>query len=339
MHRKWRPVTVFLFFLFIFLVSALRADEGTEKASSTSAVYVSKILEGMVAVIDVNSDQLITFLRTGTNPAEIAVIEALDRAFVADLTDGTVTVIDTTDHSVVTTIDTGHPVAATQTDEALQRVYALDFSNGTPGTNLHEIDGATNTETADVAIGSRLQNIALDPDENRGYASDFEDGVIVFNISTLGVVTTLALSDLPHGVAVHPVQNHLYVTQIDGDTVTVFDTTTHGVVDTLTVGDAPQWIGLDLIRNKGFVTNEGDDTVSVIDLSTNTVKAGTIGVGDEPLTITIHEPAARAYVYNAGDGTIAIIDTINENVIATIEVLFADGFELGDTAAWSSAIP
>jgi YVTN family beta-propeller protein len=250
-----------------------------------------------------------------------------------------VTVIDTSDPSVVKTIDMGHPVAAADADQTLQRVYALDFSNGTPGTNVHEIDGTTNIETADITIGSRLQNIALDPEENRGYATDFEDGVIVLNTSTLAVVTTLALSDLPHGVAVHPVLDFLYVTQIDGDTVTVFNTTTNGVVDVLTVGDSPQWIGLDLVRNKGFVTNEGDRTVSVIDLVTNTVKPGAIPVGTEPLTVTIHEAAAKAYVYNVGDGTISVIDTVNEIVIATIDVLFADGFELGDATAWSSSIP
>jgi YVTN family beta-propeller protein len=325
--------------LLFFLASPSPAEQKPQEATSGSVVYVSRILEGMVAVIDVNTDRLIAFLRTGSNPAEITAIEALDRAYVADLTDGTVTVINTNTHGVEEAIDMGHPVAAMDADEAMQRVFALDFSNGTPGTNLHEIDGTTNIETADVTIGSRLQNIALDPDENRGYVSDFVEGVIVLNTSTLTVVTTLALSNLPHGVAVHPILDFLYVTQIEGDTVTVFNTTTNGVVGVLAVGSKPQWIGLDLVLSKGFVTNEGDDTVSVIDLATNTVKPSTIAVGSEPLTITIHEPSAKAYVYNVGDGTISVIDTVNEVVIATIDVLFADGFELSDTAAWSSSVP
>jgi YVTN family beta-propeller protein len=338
MVRRWHLTITILFLLSTPPVPPPVAADAQENAPSGSAVYVSKILEGMVAVIDPDTDQLIAFLRTGTNPAEIAVIAALDRAYIADLTDGTVTVIHTTDHSVVKTIDVGRPVAAVDADQTSQRVYALDFSNGTPGTNVHEIDGTTNIETADVTIGSRLQNIALDPDENRGYVSDFVKGVVVLNTSTLAVVTTLALSNLPHGVAVHPILDFLYVTQIEGDTVTVFDTTTNGVADVLAVGDRPQWIGLDLARNKGFVTNEGDDTVSVIDLATNTIKPVTIAVGREPLTVTIHEPTAKAYVYNVGDGTISVIDTVSEAVIATIDVLFADGFELGDTTAWSSVV-
>ena len=320
-------------------VSPSFADRPSEQSANTSTVYVSKILDGIVAVVDVNTDELITFLRTGTSPAEIAVVEELERAYVADLTDGTVTVIDTASYGIEKTIDMGNPVAAVDADQTAQRVYALDFSNGTPGTNLHEIDSSTNIETADVTIGSQLQNIALDPGESRGYATDFVDGVIVINTSSLAVVTTLPVSNLPHGVAVHPVLDRLYVTQLDSNTVTIFDTTTHAVVDVLTVGDTPQWIGVDLVRNKAFVTNEGDGTVSVIDLTTNTLHPDTIPVGAAPLTVTIHEPAAKAYVYNLGDGTISVIDTVNEIVIATIDVLFADGFELGETTAWSNTVP
>jgi len=236
MNRN-RCLTAFIIiFLVSFLVSASLSERDLLQPVNTSTVYVSKILDGTVAVIDASTDELITLLRTGSNPAEVAVVDALDRVYVADLTDGTVTVIDTTDHSIEETIAVGHPVAAVGVDQSLQRVYALDFSNGTPGTNLHEIDANTNIETADVTIGSRLQNIAMDPDESRAYATDFVDGVIVIDTSSLTVVTYLPVSNLPHGVAVHPDLNRLYVTQLDSDTVTVIDTTTHGVVGDNAVG-------------------------------------------------------------------------------------------------------
>jgi YVTN family beta-propeller protein len=114
---------------------------------------------------------------------------------------------------------------------------------------------------------------------------------------------------------------------------------TYAVMNTLSVGHLPQWIGLDVLRNRAFVTNEGSGTVSVIDINTNTVLSDTIPVGLNPLTLTIHSGAARAYVYNVGDGTISVIDTINEVVVATIEIMFGDGFESGDTASWSNTLP
>jgi len=201
------------------------------------------------------------------------------------------------------------------------------------------IDGNSNIETTDIQIGTRLQNIAVDPTENRAYVTDFVDGIIVINTSDNTVITTIPLANSPHGIAVNSSTDLLYVTQLDSDTVVVIDTTNYAVVDTLSVGDVPQWIGLDILRNKAFVTNEGDGTVSVIDISTNTVLPGTIPVGSSPLTLTVHSGAAKAYVYNLGDGTISVIDTINKTVIATIDMMFGDGFELGDTSAWSSTVP
>lgn len=316
---------------------ALVADE--LKTTAAATVYVSKILEGMVVAIDAHSLTVAAVLHTGTHPAEVTRIDALDRAYVADLADGTVTVMNTTDHTIVETIDAGHPVAASDADQVTQVVYALDFSNGTPGTNIHEIDTGTNTETADVAIGSQLQNIAVDSSNGKAYATDFVQGVFVIDTSDLTVDTTLSLPDLPHGVAVHPGLGRLYVTRLEADSVTVYNTATLSVVVTLSVGDVPQWIGVDTIRNKAFVTNEGDGTVSVIDLIADTVKPTTIPVGADPLTVTVHEPTAGIYVYNAGDGTISIIDAISETVVATIDLIFGDGFEAGEASAWSVVAP
>ena len=339
MNRKRYLIASLALLNSLLLVCAPLPGHGTLKATSISTVYVSRILEGMVVGIDVSTDQIVCIMHTGTNPAEVAVVDALNRAYVADLTDGTVTVINTTSQSMAETIDVGHPVAAAAADQTIEMVYVLDFSNGTPGTNIHEIDADTAIEVADVTVGSRLQNIALDPDESTAYLTDFVDGVLVLDTSSLTVTTTVPMANLPHGVAVHPGLDRLYVTQIDSDSVKVIDTTNLAVVSTLSVGDAPQWVGVDTIRNKAFVTNEGDGTVSVIDLSTNSVKSGTISVGLEPLTVTVHEASAKAYVYNAGDGTISIIDTTTETVIATLDLIFGDSFETGGTTAWSSVVP
>lgn len=302
-------------------------------------VFLSKILEEQVVVIDVANDTVIRVLRTGSNPAEIGVLEGLNRAYVADLTDGTVAVISSPDYRILDVIPLNSPVAAVDVDQTTQTVYAVDFSNGVSGTNLHVIDAQTNTETADFTVGQRTQNVAVSSLENRAYVTDFIEGIIVVNIDTNSVETTIPMTGLPHGVAVDEVSSQLYVTRLESDTVAVIDTTTLTVGDVLPVGDVPQWIVLDPPRNKAFVTNEGDGTVSVIDTSTNTVHPAAIPVGVSPLTLTIHEGAAKAYVYNLGDGTISVIDTVSETVIATISVVFSDGFESGDTSAWTTAAP
>lgn len=302
-------------------------------------VYVSRILEGEVAVIDVETNAVIRLLDTGTNPAEVGIVTGLSRAFVADLTDGTVTVIDTGDHSIEDVIDVGVPVATVGIDEAAQRVYALDFSNGVPGTDLHVVDADSLVELDTFTAGSRTQNIAVSAAADLAYITDFDDGVVEVDLATGATVRTLPIADLAHGVALDAAADRLYVTRIDGDSVAIIDTTTLTEIDVLAVGDVPQWIALDQPRSKAFVTNEGDGTVSVIDTATGTVNPVVIPVGPGPLTITIHDGAAKAYVYNTGDGTISVIDTVSETVIATLSPLFADGFESGSTSAWSAVGP
>lgn len=315
------------------------ATESDEVLAVANVVYLSRILEGDVAVIDVQNDAIIRLLRTGSNPAEVGVIEGLNRAFVADLTDGTVTVIDTSNHGIDGVIDAGSPVATVGVDEAAQRVYALDYSNGVPGTDLHVNDAATMVELDVFTVGSRTQNIAVSAADDLAYVTDFDQGVNEVDTATGVVVRNLPMADLPHGVALDDTADRLYVTRLDADSVAIVDTTTLTVIDTLAVGDAPQWIALDPPRAKAFVTNETDGTVSVINTATGTVMPTVMPVGPGPLTITVNKNAAKAYVYNTGDGSISVIDTVGETVITTLAPLFVDGFESGDTSAWTAAVP
>ncbi|MCG6948118.1 MAG: YncE family protein [Acidobacteria bacterium] len=341
MNQNRRLVVAFRILCVTCLAAAAVASDGAEAAVTPSTVYVSRILEGMVAVIDANTDQLIAFVRTGSNPAEIGVVASLSRAFVADLTDSTVTVIETTGHGIDDTITLASPPATIGVDEAAQRVFALDFSNGAWGTDLHVIDADSKSEIDTFMVGTRTQNIAVSAADDVAYVTDFEDGIIEVDTGTGAVLRTLAMSSLPHGIALNESTDRLYVTRLDADDVKIIDTaaTDLTVIGTVAVGEMPQWIALDLPRGKALVTNEGDDTVSVFDLATHNVHPAAIPVGDGPLTLTIHDGAARAYVYNANDGTISVIDTVSETVVATIDVLFGDGFELGNTAPWSSRVP
>ncbi len=325
--------------MMVVALSSVGISAEEPPAGFVDVVYVSRILEGEVAVIDVQTDALIRLQRTGSNPAEVGVVTGLGRAFVADLTDGTITVIDTGDHSIEDVIDVGVPVATVGIDEAAQRVFALDFSNGVPGTDLHVIDADTLVELDVFTVGHRTQNIVVSAADDLAYITDFDDGVVEVDATTGAIVRILPMAGLAHGVALDSAADRLYVTRIDSDSVAVIDTVTFTEVDNLAVGDAPQWVALDPPRAKAFVTNEGDGTVSVIDTATGTVQPAVIPVGPEPLTITIHEGAAKAYVYNAGDGTISVIDTVGETVIATLAPLFADGFEFGSTSAWSTVVP
>jgi YVTN family beta-propeller protein len=345
----WKSGAIFVFAMSLGMVfSDLASAAGSAVCPVTGAggvggrgdvVYVSRVFEGEVAVIDVQTDILIRLLRTGPFPAGIGVAPDLDRAFVADLEDGTVTVIDSTEHAIEAVVELGVPVATVGVDEADRRVYVLDFSNGTPGTDLHVIDAENLVELDAFTVGSRIQNIAVAIADDIAYVTDFVEGVNEVDTTAGLVVRNLPVADLAHGVAVDEAADRLYVTRLENDSVSIVDTVTFTVVNSLTVGDAPQWVALDRPRAKAFVSNEADGTISVIDTTTGTVNPTVIPVGPGPLTITVHEGEGKAYVYNTGDGTISVIDTATETVLATLSPLFADGFESGDTSAWMATSP
>jgi YVTN family beta-propeller protein len=69
-------------------------------------------------------------------------------------------------------------------------------------------------------------------------ATDFVDGVIVVDTTDHTVSTTIPLANSPHGIAVKPATNTLYVTQLDSDTVTVIDADSLGVVSHVSVTSA-----------------------------------------------------------------------------------------------------
>jgi YVTN family beta-propeller protein len=326
----------------VIAASAVSAESLGCMTAGSSAVYVSRILEGKVVVIDASTNEVFCFLRTGSNPTEVGVIGASQRAYVADLSDGTVSVIDTATHSIVEVIKLTHPVAAVGVDEPAGTVYAVDFSNGTAGTDLHVIDAATNQVSGIYTIGSRTQNIAVSSSNQQAYVTDFVDGLLVFDTTSKMVTDSLPLADLPHGIALNDGANQILVTHLEADTVSVIDAGTLSVVDVLGVGDTPQWVAFDPPRQKAFVTNEGDNTVSVISVDVTggyTVHPAAIPVGIDPLTLTVEPSVAKVYVYNAGDATISIIDTVTETVVATIDALFSDGFECGNFVSWSVLFP
>ena len=81
------------------------------------------------------------------------------------------------------------------------------------------------------------------------------------------VDTITGLGNAPFGIAYDSVNERIYVTNSDDNTVSVIDTTTNTVDPTpITVGSAPYGIAYDLVSDRMYVANSLDETVSVINL-------------------------------------------------------------------------
>ena len=119
------------------------------------------------------------------------------------------------------------------------------------------------------------------------------------------VITTISISDSPHGIAFDSANNRMYVGNYGSNYVSVIDTSTNTVDTTISVGNTPYDFAFDSANNRMCVTA---GSVSVIDTSTNTVST-TISVGSSPIGIAFDSANNRMYVANYGSDSVSVIDT------------------------------
>ena len=122
------------------------------------------------------------------------------------------------------------------------------------------------------------------------------------------VDTITGLGNAPFGIAYDSVNERIYVTNSDDNTISVIDITTNTVIDTIPIGIEPFDIAYSPYNQRMYVTNGGDSTVSVINTTTNTVDSTPITVGSAPYGIAYDLVSDRMYVANSLDETVSMIN-------------------------------
>jgi len=133
------------------------------------------------------------------------------------------------------------------------------------------------------------------------------------------VIATISVGEGSRSIEFDSVNNRMYVTNWDDDTVSVINTATNGVIETISVGDAPHGMAFDSANNRMYVVNAYDNTISVINTATNAVDA-TIAAGTNPVDVALDSANDRLYVTNYNQGIITVIDTDDNTIITTISV-------------------
>ena len=141
------------------------------------------------------------------------------------------------------------------------------------------------------------------------------------------VDTITGLGNGPFGIAYDSVNERIYVTNSDNNTVSVIDITTNTVIDTISIGVVPFDIAYSHDNQRMYVNNGGGSTVSVINTTTNTVDPTPITVGSAPYSIAYDYVNQRIYVTNFGDDTVSVIDTTTNTVDST-PITVGDGPEV-----------
>ena len=127
----------------------------------------------------------------------------------------------------------------------------------------------------------------------------------------------------PYDIAVNPIENMLYITNLRSDKVSVMDGATDRLLTDIKVGSNPEGISIRLDKNIIYVANSGSNTVSVIDGGTNKVLSN-ITVGLKPIDVftdTVEEGLSSfAFVTNSDSNTVSVIDGRVNKVISNITV-------------------
>ncbi len=153
----------------------------------------------------------------------------------------------------------------------------------------------------------------------KAYVGNFKDNTVsVVDTSRGSVVATIPVAPGPHGMAMSPDGQRLYVSSDGSSVVTIIDTTTDRVMKTVDVGKSPHGVTVVPGKNLLLVALNGEDKVGFVD-TTKQALIATVDVG-KPHTIGVSPDGKIAYVSSQtpGKSGVAIIDIDARKMIRTI---------------------
>ena len=190
-----------------------------------------------------------------------------------------------------------------------------------PGT-VSVISTISGTVTATITVGPSPYFLAVSPDGDTVYSSDYQTNTVsVISTATNQVTSTIPGFNGPCGVVVSPDGSTLYVVNFTGG-VAVVSTATNRVTNTITgLGNQPYDAVMTPDGRYLYVTNfntsadyvPGPGSVSVIDTATATV-TDLIDVGLSPDAIAITPDGRYVYVSNADSNTVSVISAATNDV-------------------------
>ncbi len=210
----------------------------------------------------------------------------------------------------------GGPLEYLAVNSQTNRIYVTSLF----GNQVSVIDGATNTVTATVQVGSCPIAIDVNPATNMIYAGNGSGGsVSVIDGSSNAVVATIGGFSFPYGIRVNPVTNQIFVSAFGAHTVSIVDGATNQVIGTIPVGVGPYGLAVNQRLNLVYVANLNDGTISVIDAASQTVtNTFSLPQGARPGNIAFDAKTNELFVTAPANAVIYAVDATSGALVATI---------------------
>lgn len=210
-------------------------------------------------------------------------------------------------------------------------VPAAPPSDGSPlllvanknGNSLSLVNASSWQVEDSVATGRGPHEVAAAPDRRRAYVANYEAGTItVVDVDARRVTTTWPLDgyERPHGIAVGPTEEHVYVTAENAQSVLELDAETGDVLRSFETGkDGTHMLALSSDGTRLYATSIGSGTVSVVDLEVGDVRTHEpTGDGAEGVAVTPNDE--EVWISNRADDTLSILDAHDDTVTDSLRV-------------------
>jgi YVTN family beta-propeller protein len=271
---------------------------------------------------------LTTIPLSDVQPLVAAVDSGRQRAYVTAANPDTLIVIDTTTDAILERVPLDNYVFGLAVNSSTGHVYLANYHANT----VTVLDGETTT-VIDTISGNfnQPQLIAINETTNRVYVTNDKGGgqlnpsfVTVIDGATNTIVGSIPVGSSPHGIAVNPVDNQIYISAAGNDPgLTIVDGTTDTVVTTIPLAVSVSGIGIDTTLNRIYIADSFGNRVSVVDGASATVTH--IDSTPFPVSIAVDSVRHRAYVSNQGDlggfgSVVSVIDTSTNTLVEQVRV-------------------
>lgn len=210
----------------------------------------------------------------------------------------------------------GAPYEATEDDPVL-------LVANKNGNSLYFVDPGSGRATDSVSTGQGPHEVAAAPDARRAYVANYAGGsVSVVDVSARSVVEQWPLDgyNRPHGIAVSPDENHVYVTAEDQQAVLELNAASGAVRRIFETGkNVTHMLALTSDASSLFATSIESGTASNVALDAGRVVTHT-GTGDGAEGVAVTPDDQTVWVTNRADDTVSILDAKTTAVVDSMSV-------------------
>jgi YVTN family beta-propeller protein len=305
---------------------------GVAIITTTNRIYVANRGSNSVSVIDGSTHSVIDTIDLssyGSSPSGIAYHPS--GFLYVSLADSDKVAVINASTEAVETVDVGDNPAGVAVNPVSGKVYVANFGGASTVTDTVSVISGT-TVVGTIGVGDAPSQIAVNPVTNRifvtnhGHGTNYgEEGssVSVINGSTDTVTPTIPLvldvsepGEGPHGIAVNPNTNKIYVAVIDSHQLVVIDGNDLDARPTY-IAPSPDvmiWMvavnpDLNRVYAAGYNEVSGHNKVLALDGATNTWLTD-LDVGTHPKQGMAYNPeTGLLYVSNEGSDNVTVIWT------------------------------